>query len=68
MRKCRLIDMEAYSRGVIQFLDGSKPPQNNHYEHADVCPVCGRNTLRHIEGCVRCYVCGYDACAMRGGD
>ncbi len=66
MSKCRLIDMEAYGRGIFQFLDGSKPPNNNHYEHGDICPACGQRTLLHTEGCEHCPACGYDKCNLHG--
>ena len=67
MSKCRLIDMEAYGRGVIQFLDGSKPPNNNHYEpHGEICPHCHQPTLIIQARCEYCPACGYDKCNLHG--
>ncbi len=66
MSKCRLIDMEAYSRGEIRFVDGSKPPEKPHVqEHrGDKCPMCGQYTLYHVEGCETCHACGYSKCSI----
>lgn len=68
MSKCRLIDMEAYSRGEIRFIDGSKPPEKTHtQEHrGDICPNCGQHTLIHQARCAYCPACGYDKCNLNG--
>jgi ribonucleoside-diphosphate reductase alpha chain len=28
----------------------------------DLCPECGHATLANMEGCRRCYSCGYSEC------
>lgn len=28
----------------------------------DLCPDCGNSTLLNIEGCKKCYICGYSEC------
>ena len=30
--------------------------------HGDLCPVCGRNTLIHESGCVKCFACNWSKC------
>ncbi|MEW6524006.1 MAG: vitamin B12-dependent ribonucleotide reductase [Bacillota bacterium] len=27
-----------------------------------LCPVCGCHTLAHVEGCAKCFACGYSEC------
>ncbi len=29
---------------------------------ADICPVCGNGTFMNIEGCKKCFSCGYSEC------
>ena len=33
-----------------------------HVLHGDLCPVCGRNTLIHESGCVKCFACNWSKC------
>lgn len=30
--------------------------------HGDICPFCGRNTLIHESGCVKCIACHWSKC------
>ena len=31
-------------------------------QQKETCPCCGRETLIHESGCVRCYNCGWGKC------
>jgi ribonucleoside-diphosphate reductase alpha chain len=47
----------SYDDPVISVEDA----QANHANIVGVCPDCG-GALRHEEGCIKCYVCGYSKC------
>lgn len=41
------------------------PGAEEHQEqqlHGDTCPFCGRNTLIHESGCVKCIACNWSKC------
>lgn len=68
MSECRLIDMEAYTRGELRFINAPSrkdPEQLIPEQKGDKCPRCGQYTLIHSEGCEKCPACGYDACQWR---
>lgn len=42
--------------------DLSFSESNSKSAHADLCPVCGNATFFNIEGCKKCFSCGYSEC------
>ncbi len=44
------------SQRTLPFEDEAKSA------HADICPVCGNGTFMNIEGCKKCFSCGYSEC------
>lgn len=64
MSKCRLIDMEAYSRGEIRII-GEYENTQAHHQHGDLCPECGQYTFFPDSGCWKCLACGYNFCEVR---
>ncbi|HHV78404.1 MAG TPA: adenosylcobalamin-dependent ribonucleoside-diphosphate reductase [Firmicutes bacterium] len=39
--------------------EAAPPPSIKSFS---ICPVCGLYSLAHVEGCLKCYACGYSEC------
>lgn len=48
--------------GELPGLPEDEATQLNLPLKGDYCPSCGSATLLHIEGCKKCYECGYSEC------
>jgi ribonucleoside-diphosphate reductase alpha chain len=48
--------------GQLPGLPEDEATQLNLPLKGDYCPGCGSATLLHIEGCKKCYECGYSEC------
>ena len=64
MSKCRLIDMEAYSRGEFRII-GENGNKQAHKMHGDLCPDCGQFSVFPEGGCWTCLSCGWSKCNVR---
>ncbi len=53
-----VIEAEATSAGVATVT----MPKPNKPAMADLCPDCGNASLRFIEGCQKCEICGFSKC------
>ena len=58
----RKFSRSSSSNGVDTPYEGVSelPPEPDI--HGDVCPNCGRHTLIHESGCVKCLSCSWSAC------
>ena len=73
MTKAKTIDRLELTRRKMAFNEAKKHAADTpaypgaeetmeHVLHGDLCPVCGRNTLIHESGCVKCFACNWSKC------
>ncbi len=71
--KAKPLDRVELTRRKMAFKEAMKhahevpaaPGAEEHQEPeiiGDICPFCGRNTLVHESGCVKCIACGWSKC------
>ena len=43
-------------------VEWTKDPEPSAMRIGDLCPECGHASLLNVEGCRKCYSCGYSEC------
>jgi ribonucleoside-diphosphate reductase alpha chain len=52
----------ADTQAGTQSQGAPQPYQGLHDHFVGTCPECGSSQMAFVEGCVKCYVCGYSEC------